>query len=143
MLMSWIDWTLVIGLLVGRTIFTVWIARFMKGVADFLSANRAGGRYILANAQGMPGIGAISVVAYFEMHYKAGFPPIWWSLLSIPLSVIIVLTGWVYYRFWETRCLTLAQFFEERYGKAFRVYAGIIMWVSGVVNFGCRSAITA
>jgi len=142
MLMSWVDWTMVVVLLVLLTAFSLWTARFMRGVADFLSANRSGGRYMLANASGMAGICAVSVVALFEMYYKAGFTAVWWSFMSIPVSVIIVLTGWVYYRFRETRCLTLAQFFEERYSRSFRVYAGIITWLSGIVNFGIFPAVS-
>lgn len=141
--MSKMDWAMVGALLTALTVFSVWTARFMKGVADFLSANRSGGRYMLAGAHGMSNICAVSVVALFEMYYRAGFTPVWWNMMSIPVWVIILFTGWVYYRFRETRCLTMAQFFEARYSRAFRVYAGIVVWFSGVVNFGIFPAVSA
>jgi len=141
--MSWIDWAIVGGCMVLLTLFSVSTFRHMSGVADFLSANRSGGRYLLAIASGMSGIGAITVVAMFEAYYTAGFPPLWWTLMSIPVSVIIVLTGWVYYRFRETRCLTMAQFFEARYSRSFRIYTGILTWVSGIVNFGIFPAVAS
>ena len=39
--------------------------------------------------------------------------------------------------------MTLAQFFEMRYSRNFRVFAGIFGWVSGVVNFGIFPAVGA
>ena len=37
----------------------------------------------------------------------------------------------------------MAQFFEVRYSKRFRIFAGILMWVSGVVNFGIFPSVGA
>jgi len=43
----------------------------------------------------------------------------------MPLGLLMTLTGWVVYRFREMRSLTLAQFFEMRYSRNFRVFAGM------------------
>jgi SSS family solute:Na+ symporter len=141
--MHWVDWAIVAGCLLGLTAYSLSTIRYMQGVADFLSANRSAGRYLLTIASGMSGTGAISVVAMFEMYYAAGFPPLWWSLMSIPVSVVIILTGWVYYRFRQTRCLTMAQFYEVRYSRPFRIYAGIVTWVAGILNFGIFPAVAS
>ena len=44
--------------------------------------------------------------------------------------MIVGISGWVIYRFRETCALTLAQFFEIRYSKKFRIFTG--MMVDGV-----------
>jgi SSS family solute:Na+ symporter len=115
----------------------------MRGVADFLSANRSAGRYLLTIAGQMGGIGIVSVVAGWEVLSSAGIAPGWWSNLGLPVGIIILLTGWVYYRFRETRALTLAQFLEMRYSKKLRINAGIICWLSGILNFGIFPAVAA
>ena len=115
----------------------------MKGVADFLSANRSAGRYLLTIAGQMGGTGALTVIAFFQMYYKAGFPPIWWNFMTLPCTLLIIMSGWVYYRYRETRSLTLAQFMEMRYGHKFRVFAGLMMWICGMLNFGIFPAVAA
>jgi SSS family solute:Na+ symporter len=108
----------------------------MKGVADFLSGGRMAGRYLLAVAKGEQGVGAVVFVALFEVISKSGFVLTWWGWLSVPVALIVGISGWVIYRFRETRALTLAQFFEIRYSKPFRIFTGFLGFGAGLVNFG-------
>lgn len=138
-----IDWCIVAGLLAVIVTTAVATKKYTQSVADFLAANRCAGRYLLCISQGMAGLGAISIVAFFEMFYKAGFTADWWMLMMSPLALLIALSGWVIYRYRETRVMTMAQFFEVRYSKGVRVFAGILGWVAGIVNFGIFPAVGA
>jgi SSS family solute:Na+ symporter len=141
--MHWIDWTIVGGLIFFITSVAIYTKRYTKGVADFLAAGRSARRYLLCVAGGMAGLGAITIVGRFESFYQAGFTAMWWGMLLVPVAVFIALSGWVIYRFRETRALTMAQFFEVRYSGKFRVFAGIVAWTSGIVNFGIFPAVGA
>ncbi len=139
--LHWIDWSIiavVLALLVGITLFA---KRYNRSVSDFLAANRLAGRYLLTVSAGFGG--AISLVATWEMTYWNGLPAQWWTMMSIPLGLFIALTGFVVYRFRETRALTLAQFFEMRYSRKFRFFSGLLCWTSGVLNYGIFPAVTA
>ena len=71
--MHWIDWAILLGLLAFLTVMAIYTKQFLKSVADFLAANRAAGRYLIAIAQGEAGWGALTIIAVFEMFYRAGF----------------------------------------------------------------------
>lgn len=134
--MKTIDWLLIIVPLVLLLFVAVYTRRYMRGVVDFLSGGRMAGRYLLAVAKGEQGVGAVVFVATFEMISKSGFVLTWWGWLSVPVSLIIAISGWVIYRFRETRALTLAQFFEIRYSKRFRIFTGFLGFAAGMANFG-------
>ena len=53
------------------------------------------------------------------------------------------MSGWVIYRFRSTRCLTLAQFFEKRYSRRFRIFTGLVAFTAGIINFGIFPAVGA
>jgi SSS family solute:Na+ symporter len=135
-MMQPIDWLLICLPLVGLLFVAIHTKRYMRGVADFLSGGRLAGRYLLAVAKGEQGVGAVVFVALFEMISKSGFILSWWGWLSIPVGLVVGISGWVIYRFRETRALTLAQFFEIRYSKSFRVFTGFLGFAAGMANFG-------
>ncbi len=134
--MHLLDWILICFPLLGLLFVAIHTRKYMKGVSDFLSGGRLAGRYLLAVAKGEQGIGAVVFVATFEMISKSGFILTWWGWLSIPVTLIVGISGWVIYRFRETRALTLAQFFEIRYSKSFRIFTGVMGFGAGLLNFG-------
>jgi len=139
--MDKIDWIMValpLLLLFGVALYT---RRYMKGVADFLSGGRMAGRYLLAVAKSEMGAGAASFAAMFEIISHSGFVMTWWGWMSAPLGIVLGISGWVVYRFRETRALTLAQYFEIRYSKSFRIFAGFLSFGAGLVNFGIIPAV--
>jgi SSS family solute:Na+ symporter len=63
--------------------------------------------------------------------------------VGVPIGLIVAISGFVIYRYRETRAMTLAQFFELRYSKRFRVFTGVLGFVAGIVNFGIIPAVGA
>ncbi len=137
------DWSIVFvmyAIIVGSVILT---KRYMRGVTDYLAAGRSAGRYLLTISAGIAGLGAITVVANLEMGYQAGFALSWWGLSMALIQMIVTISGWVNYRFRRTRALTLAEFFEYRYSRRFRIFAGTVAFGAGLINFGIFPAVGA
>jgi len=141
--LSFIDW-LIVAIAFAGMIYSVSMTKgLMKSITDFLSAGRTAGRYVLSVSSGVAGLGAISIVMFLEMGYVAGFSLSWWGLSQGIIILAITMSGWVIYRFRSTRCLTLAQFFEKRYSRNFRIFAGIVAFAAGIINFGIFPAVGA
>ncbi|AHF92640.1 sodium:solute symporter [Opitutaceae bacterium TAV5] len=140
--MHTLDWTLLavaLGALFAACIAT---SRLMRGVSGYLVASRCAGRYLLTLSEGAAGLGAITIIGTFEVFYSAGFVPLWWGYFLAPLGLFIALSGFVIYRFRQTRAMTMAQFIETRYSRRFRLFFGALTFVSGVVNYGIFPAVT-
>ncbi|MBT5955534.1 MAG: hypothetical protein HOG97_02100, partial [Candidatus Marinimicrobia bacterium] len=141
--LSIFDWSIVVLVLTGM-FFSVRSSRgLLKSVTDFLVAGRSAGRYVMSISSGVAGLGAITIVNYMEMNYIAGFSMSWWGMTSALVILLITVSGWVIYRFRQTRCLTLAQFFEQRYSRKFRIFTGIVAFSAGLINFGIFPAVGA
>jgi SSS family solute:Na+ symporter len=139
--MQTVDW----AILGGAIVFICWAAyatsKHTRSVSDFLAGNRCAGKYLLGVADGIAGLCAISIVALFEMYYKAGFTAVWWQMMMLITMVLVAISGWVQYRYRQTRSMTMAQFFEVRYSRGFRVFAGLLAFVSGTFNFAIFPAV--
>jgi len=131
-----LDWIIITSLFVGLNIVGWYCKRYVNSVADFLVAGRNAGRYLGLTASGMAGLGAITILAFFQMYYLAGFAGGWWGIMGLPISIFIALTGWGVYKFRQTRVMTMAEMFERRYSRRFRIFCGVMAFVSGIINFG-------
>lgn len=141
MTMHWIDWAVVLGFLSFITFVALSTRKYTKAVADFLVAGRGAGRFLTGIARDAVSIGAITMLAHMQVYYLRGFTPIWWGFMMLPVHLIIAMTGWVIYRFRQTRAMTVAQFFEVRYSRRFRVFSGMVAFFAGIINFGIFPAI--
>jgi len=141
--LSIIDWAIVIIVLAGMVYSVSFTKGLMRSVTDFLSAGRTAGRYLISVSQGAAGLGAISIVGFLEVGFITGFSFQWWGLSQGIILLALTTSGWVIYRFRQTRSLTLAQFFEKRYSRNFRIFAGIIAFLCGIINFGIFPAVGA
>ncbi|MCF7794728.1 MAG: sodium:solute symporter, partial [Candidatus Cloacimonetes bacterium] len=137
------DWLIVIVMMSLMVWGVLYSRKLMQSVSDFLSANRSAGRYIVSFSQGMAQLGAITIVGMLEMNYIAGFTLRWWEYANGIVLLIIAVSGWVIYRFRETRALTMAQFLEMRYSRNFRIFSGSLAFISGIINFGLFPAVGA
>ncbi len=143
MKLALLDWVMMLIPLLGVMSIGYYAMRYMRSVADFMAGGRVAGRYLVAVSDGMAAMGLITVVAMFEFYYKSGFAVGHWSNLAVPIWLFINLTGYIVYRFRETRALTMAQFFEMRYSRRFRIFTGLLAYLSGIVNYGIFPAVGA
>ena len=108
----------------------VYSRRYIRSVADFLSAGRLCGRYVICVADMANALSIIGLIAYVEISYKTGFSLAFWNYLTIPVTIFMGLTGFCFYRFRETKSMSLGQFLEMRYNRPFRIIAAGLRSIS-------------
>ena len=124
--MNWID-VLIVAIPLLFVMYMGWYSRrYMRSVVDFLSAGRICGRYVICVADVANGLSVITLLAFVEVRYKTGFAMTFWQNISLPLSMLISLTGYCIYRFRETKAMSLGQFLEMRYNRPLRIFAAVL-----------------
>jgi len=141
MKMTLYDWLIVFASLSFLILFVRISRKYVQSVADFLSAGRTAGRFMICVSQGLAMLGSVTIAGYWEINYVAGFSLRWWEFTMGVVLLLITVSGWVIYRFRQTRAMTMAQFFEIRYSRRFRIFAGLLAFISGILNFGIFPAI--
>ena len=129
------------------TVLVLWLAvysrRYVRGVADFLAAGRLAGRYVLSAGDMTSGLGVIALVALVEAKYQVGYALSFWEYLTVPVGIIMGLTGFCVYRFRETRSLSIGQFLEMRYSRSFRIVAAALRTLAEMLTNAIGPAVAA
>ncbi len=135
-----------IAIVVIPMVFLGWLAissrKYVRGVADYLVAGRVAGRYVLAVADMTAGLSVITLVAGAEQYYQTGFAVAFWGVITAPIGIFIALSGFVLYRWRQTRCMSMGQFIELRYGsRFFRVFCAVLKSLAEIMTNAIGPAI--
>jgi Na+/proline symporter len=141
--MHLIDWLIVILPLALVMFLAVYSRKFVRGVVDFLAAGRVAGRYVLSAGDLTSGLSVITLVALVESKYQVGYALSFWEYMTIPVAIIMSLTGYCLYRFRETRSLSVGQFLEMRYNRPLRIVAASIRTISEMITNAIGPAVAA
>jgi Na+/proline symporter len=141
--MSWIDWLIVVIPVMFVVGIGLYSRRYVRSVADFLSAGRVCGRYVICASDVANALSIITLVAYVEVHYKTGFAISFWMGVMAPIGMIMALSGYCIYRYRETKAMSLGQFLEMRYNRPFRIFAASLRSVSEILANSIMPAIAA
>ena len=132
--MNWVD-ILIVAIPLLFVMYMGWHSRrYVRSVADFLSAGRVCGRYVICVADVANGLAVITLISFTEMRYKTGFAMSFWQNMVLPLSMLISLTGYCIYRFRETKAMSLGQFLEMRYNRPLRIFAAGLRSISEMLT---------
>ncbi len=121
--MSVLDWAILVIPVAFVMFMGFYSRRYVRGVSDYLACGRVCGRYVLNMGDVANALSIIGLVTYIEIKYSTGFALGFWNAIIAPLSLVISLTGFVTYRFRETKAMSLGQFLEMRYSRSFRIFA--------------------
>ena len=108
--------------------------RYVRDMADYLSAGRVARRYVICVGGMEEALGVMMLIQNMEKNYLTGFSINFWNMTPLVVSMFIGLTGFCVYRFRETRSMTLGQFLEMRYTRALRVFASILHVLADILT---------
>ena len=141
--MSLLDWLIVL-IPVSFILYMGHHSRkYIRGVSDFLSAGRVCGRYLICVADMTNALSILALVQYVEIHYRTGFSLTFWQMLTTPVTIFMGLTGFCFYRFRETKAMSLGQFLEMRYSRGLRIFAAALRTTSEMLTNMILPAIAA
>ena len=128
--MGLLDWLIVLIPMSFVLFMGFYSRRYVRSVVDLLSAGRLCGRYVISVADMTNALSIIGIITFIEIHYKTGFSLAFWQNLTLPVTIFMGLNGYCFYRFRETKAMSIGQFLEMRYNRSLRVVASGLRSIS-------------
>ncbi len=142
--MHWLDWCIVVIPFLFVMFMAFYARKYARDAVDFLVAGRVAGRYLISVGDMAAALSVITLVSNAEIGYNRGFAVSFWGTILAPVGIVLALTGFITYRWRQTRCLSKGQFIEIRYGsKFFRFFTAFISTVSEMITNAIGPAIAA
>lgn len=124
--MTCLDWIIVSVFLIFIVGMGIYSMRYVRGITDYLACGRVCGRYVISVADVANGLALITMIGAVEAGYKSGFAYGFWGSISTPVMLFVSLSGFVVYRFRQTKAMSFGQFIEMRYSRRLRIFASTL-----------------
>ena len=131
---GWGNWLVVILPMVCILGMAFYSRRYVRDMADYLSAGRVARRYVICVGGMEEALGVMLLIQNMEKNYLTGFSITFWNVATILVGMFLGLSGWCVYRFRQTRAMTLGQFLEMRYNRALRVFASVLKVTADILT---------
>ena len=131
-----LDWVFVIAFLIFCAVIGVWARHHVSSLDEFLVMDRklrtVWGVATLAATE----TGLVTIIYFSEEAYKNGFVAIIIGVIAALTMWLVGRTGFVIGRLRELGIRTVPEYFEKRYGLGLRGVAGVLIFLTGVLNLG-------
>ncbi len=133
---SYLDWGIVIGFLIASLVIGLLARRKVSDLDDFLVAGRKlrslMGIATLASTE----MGLVTIIYFSEEAYSNGFVAIVTGVIAALTMWMIGRTGFVIRKLRTLGLRTVPEYFEERFTPGVRWIAGVLTFLTGVLNLG-------
>jgi len=141
--LSAIDIVIIVVYLALSFFSGVFVKKYIRNISDFLIADRSMGLNLGMASLLSSEIGIITFMYMAEAGYRGGFVAL---MTGFPFFVILILlgkTGFIVRPLLEMKITTIPELFERTFGHGVRFYAGLLMAIGGIINFGVFPGVEA
>jgi SSS family solute:Na+ symporter len=131
-----IDWLIVGVYLLGTVAIGLYANRYIKNMADYVVAGRSLKSCVAVATMLGSEIGLVTVMYTAQKGFTGGFASFHIGVFSGIACLLIGMTGIIVVPLRRTGVMTIAEFYEQRFGRGVRIYGGILLSVAGILNMG-------
>ena len=136
MILSVLDWIIIVGYLAGCATIGLFMKRYVRGVEDYAVAGRNVGTNLGVASMTCTGLGIVTVMYTAEMGFRYGFAGAVPGIIFCFAYLLIGGTGFMIGPMRKARVITIPELLERRFGKGVRWLAGLVTVLGGLLNMG-------
>ncbi len=130
------DYAIVAVFLVVSTALGIYATRYIKNMDDYVVAGRGVQTYIGIASMIAAEMGLVTVMYSAQMGFANGFSAFAIALLSAIAGFIVGYTGFIVVPLRKLCVMTIPEYYEQRFSRGVRLWGGIILAGSGILNMG-------
>ncbi len=133
---SALDWLIVAVYMLGTVAIGIYVNRYVRSMADYVVAGRALKSYLAIATMIGTELGLVTVMYAAQKGFTGGFAAFHIAVAAAIVTLIVGLTGFIVVPLRKMGVMTIPEFYDRRFGRGVRVFGGIILAFSGILNMG-------
>ena len=131
-----IDWAIVGLYMLGTVAIGLYANRYIRNMSDYIVAGRSLKPYLAVATMIGSELGLVTVMYSAQKGFTGGFAAFHIGLIAGIVTLIIGLTGFIVVPLRELGVMTIPEFYEKRFSRGVRIFGGLLLALSGILNMG-------
>lgn len=131
-----IDWIIISGFLIVSLVIGILARRRVSGLDDFLVAGRSLRSFRGIATLSSTEMGLVTIIYFSQESYANGFVAIVAGIIAGFTMWLVGKTGFIVRKLRAREVRTVPEYFEVRFSRGVRVLAGMLTFLTGVLNLG-------
>lgn len=133
---STFDWIIVAGYVAMTVGIGFFVNRHIRGMSEFLVAGRAVKTKLgIATMIGSE-LGLVTAMFAAQKGFTGGFAAFHIGVLALVAALVVGFSGMIVVPLREMRVMTIPEFYEKRFSRRLRIFGGLVLALSGILNMG-------
>lgn len=133
---SLLDWVIVGAYLAGCVAAGLYVQKFVVNMGDYVVAGRSLNSFLSIATMLGSEIGLVTVMYAAQKGFMGGFASFYIGLVGGTLCLLIGLTGLFVVPLRQLGVMTIPEFYEMRFSRGVRIFGGVILALTGILNMG-------
>ena len=131
-----LDWVIVAAYMLGTVAIGLYVKGYISNMGDYVVAGRAVRSYLgIATMIGTE-LGLVTVMYASQAGFTRGLAALHVGLVWGIATLFVGLSGFIVVPLRRMGVMTIPEFYERRFGRDVRVFGGLLLALSGILNMG-------
>ncbi len=131
-----LDWLIVGVYIAGCVAAGLYVKKFVANMGDYVVAGRSLNSFLSIATMLGSEIGLVTVMYAAQKGFTGGFGSFYIGLLGGLLCLMVGLTGLFVVPLRRMGVMTIPEFYERRFSRGVRIFGGLILAITGILNMG-------
>jgi SSS family solute:Na+ symporter len=131
-----LDWAIVGVYLAACMAAGLYVQKYVGNMGDYVVAGRSLNSYLSIATMLGSEIGLVTVMYAAQKGFVGGFAAFYIGLVGGLLCLVIGLTGLFVVPLRRLGVMTIPEFYERRFSRGVRIFGGVILAFTGILNMG-------
>ena len=131
-----LDWVIVAAYMLGTVAIGLYVKGFISNMDDYVVAGRAVRSYLgIATMIGTE-LGLVTVMYASQAGFTGGLAALHVGIVWGVATFFVGLSGFIVVPLRRMGVMTIPEFYERRFGRDVRIFGGLLLALSGILNMG-------
>lgn len=131
-----LDWSILVVYVAAVVAVGIYVNRYIAGMEDYVLAGRSLKSFLAVATMVGSELGLVTLMYSAQKGLTGGMAAFHIGVVAGVITLVVGLTGFIVVPLRQMGVMTIPEFYDRRFGRGVRIFGGLLLALSGILNMG-------